>query len=313
MRVNEAAAPRFAHGLVSHDGPADFVGRVAPLAEAALSRGDQVTLAVSPASEELLRDRLGGERVSTLTALAPAARGSGQTVAAWRARELRALCSAGRDVFVVTEHDAALDGPDGSYWTELEAALNISLGGLPVTQVCGYPQIPLHQVVADAALVNHPLLLRAGELMHNPEHRSPAQVMANLPVAPPELLGPPDVFLRYNTFELARVRDAVEDAVRGSELERTRGEDLVLAVNEIATNAVEHGSSQAELFLWAGPDELVCELHDEGRLEQPLIGLAPPHPSQARGRGTWIARQLCDALHVWRDSGGTHVRLLARA
>lgn len=312
MRVNEAAVPRFAHGLVRHDGPEDFVDRAAPLAAAAMDRGDQVTLAVSPATEELLRARLDGP-VTSLTALATAARGSGQTVAAWRARELRALSSSGRPVFVLTEHDAALDGPDGSYWTELEAALNISLGGLPVTQLCGYPEFPLHQVVGDAALANHPLLLHEGELTHNPEHRSPAQVMANLPVAPPQVLGPPDVFLRYNTFELSRVRGAVEDAVRGTELETARGEDLVLAVNEIATNAVEHGSSQAELFVWSGPDELVCELHDEGRLDVPLIGLAPPHPSQARGRGTWIARQLCDALHVWHDSGGTHVRLLARA
>lgn len=313
MRVNEVAAPRFTHGLVNHDGPDDLVARAAPLAEAALARGDQVALAVSAEVEELVRAQLGDERVSTLTALAPVARGSGQTVAAWRARELRALCSAGRDVFVLAEHDSALDGPDGSYWTELEAALNISLRGLPVTQVCGYPDLPLHRLVGDATLLNHPLLLRGVDLMHNPDHRSPTQVMANLPVAAPRVLGPPDVYLRYNTFELSRVREAVEYAVRGSGLERTRGEDLVLAVNEIATNAVEHGSTQAELYLWAGHDELVCELHDEGRLEQPLIGLSPPHPSQARGRGTWIARQLCDALHVWRDKAGTHVRLLTCA
>lgn len=313
MRVNEAPAPRFRHALVSHGGPEDFVEHVAPLAAAALERGEQVTLAVSGAVEDMLRARVGDDRVSTLTALSSVARGSGQTVAAWRARELGALCSAGRNVFVLAEHDSALDGPDGSYWTEFEAALNISLGGLPVTQVCGYPQLPLHQLVGDAALLNHPLLLRGGDLAGNPDHRSPTQVMANLPVSAPELLGPPDVFLRYNTFELNRVREAVEYAVRGSDLERTRGEDLVLAVNEIATNAVEHGSTQAELFVWAGRDELVCELHDEGRLEQPLIGLSPPHPSQARGRGTWIARQLCDALHVWRDTAGTHVRLLARA
>ena len=59
--------------------------------------------------------------------------------------------------------------------------------------------------------------------------------------------------------------------------------------------------------------ELVCEVQDSGAIALPLIGLAPPHPSQARGRGTWIARQLCDSLHVWRAPDGTHVRLLSRA
>lgn len=314
MRVNEAPPPpRFGHGLLRHDGPGDLLERAGPLVDAAVRRGDQVALAVSAPVEERLREMFDGAGLSRLTTPAPAARGSGQTFAAWRARELRAVCSAGRAVFVLAEHDPELDGPDGSYWTEFEAALNISLGGLPITQVCAYPQLPLHQIVADAAVANHPLVLRGGELMYNRAHRSPAQVMASMPVAPPQMLGPPDMFLRYNTFDLSRVRDAVEDAVRRSALDPTRGEDLVLAVNEIATNAVEHGSAQAELLVWAGPDELTCELHDQGSLEHPLIGLAPPHPSHARGRGTWIARQLCDALHVWRDRAGTHVRLLARA
>ena len=82
----------------------------------------------------------------------------------------------------------------------------------------------------------------------------------------------------------------------------------MLAVNEVATNAVEHGESEAELFLWTG-DELVCEVHDRGVLGDPLPGLQAPHPSHPKGRGIWIARQLCDMLHVWGDTAGTHVRM----
>ncbi len=313
MRVNEARAPRFRHGLVLHDGTSDAVSRLLPVMSDVRDRGGLVALAVSADVEAGLREQLGGEGLEPLTPLTRAARESGQTVAAWRARELRAMASSGREILVLAEHDPDLDGPDGSYWTEYEAALNISLGGLPVTQVCAYPQMPLHRVVADAAVANHPLLLRGTELTANPDHRAPAEVLTAMPVCAPYILGPPDIFLRYNTFELSRVRRAVEDAVSGIELDPDRAEDMVLAVNEIATNAVEHGSAQAELFVWATPGELVCELHDEGDLGLPLIGLAPPHPSQARGRGTWIARQLCDSLHVWHDDSGTHVRLLAHA
>jgi anti-sigma regulatory factor (Ser/Thr protein kinase) len=81
-----------------------------------------------------------------------------------------------------------------------------------------------------------------------------------------------------------------------------------LAVNEVATNAVEHGESEAELYLWTG-HELVCEVHDRGILGDPLPGLQAPHPSHPKGRGLWIARQLCDVLHIWSDAGGTHVRM----
>jgi anti-sigma regulatory factor (Ser/Thr protein kinase) len=311
--VNEARAPRFRHGLVLHDGPADALALLLPLASAVRERGGILALGVSDEVAGGLRERLGTDGITSLTPLTRAARESAQTVAAWRARELRALSSGEREILVLAEHDPDLDGPDGTYWTEYEAALNISLGGLPVTQVCAYPQLPLHRVVADAAVANHAYLLHGAELVGNPDHREPSEVFTSMPVSAPYLLGPPDVFLRYNTFELSRVRRAVEDAVRDSRLDAERAEDMVLAVNEIATNAVEHGSAQAELFVWASDDELVCELHDEGDLALPLIGLAPPHPSQPRGRGTWIARQLCDALHVWHDDSGTHVRLLAHA
>lgn len=316
MQINAAPPRGFAHALVHADGPAELVERTMPLAEAAIGEaGAQVALAVSEESEELLRTELAavGAGVGRLTTLTRSARESGQTVAAWRARELRALSSSGRPVFVVAEHDTALDGVDGGFWVELEAALNISLAGLPITQVCAYPRIPLHGAVGDAALANHPLRLCERALAPNPEHRSPAEVFDTMTIAPPHLLGPPDLQLRYNTFELSRVRDAVEDAGRVSRLDRVRGEDMVQAVNEVATNAVEHGSPEAALAVWAGPGELVCEVHDSGSISLPLIGLAPPHPSHARGRGTWIARQLCDSLHVWRAGDGTHVRLLARA
>jgi anti-sigma regulatory factor (Ser/Thr protein kinase) len=85
----------------------------------------------------------------------------------------------------------------------------------------------------------------------------------------------------------------------------------VLAVNEVATNAVEHGSGEAQIAIWIGADGLVCEVHDAGPLRDPLPGLQAPHPSDPRGRGVWIARQLCDSLHVWADSAGTHVRMRA--
>lgn len=316
MQINAAPRRGFVHALVHSDDAAELVARTVPPAVAAVrDTGAQVALAVSGPAEELLREELAGTGagIGRLTTLTRSARESGQTVAAWRARELGALGSGGRPVFVIAEHDAALDGVDGGFWVELEAALNISLAGLPVTQVCAYPRIPLHGAVGDAALANHPLRLRGHELLPNPGHRSPAEVLATMAIAPPHLLGPPDLQLSYNTFELSRVRDAVEEAARASRLDRVRGEDMVQAVNEVATNAVEHGSPEAGLAVWATPGELVCEVHDQGSISLPLIGLAPPHPSQSRGRGTWIARQLCDSLHVWRAADGTHVRLLARA
>jgi anti-sigma regulatory factor (Ser/Thr protein kinase) len=134
------------------------------------------------------------------------------------------------------------------------------------------------------------------------------------PVAPapaPVLLGPPELRLSFGAWQLHEVRGAVEDALLSANCPRERAEDVVLAVNEVATNAVEHGDSRAELFIWVDDDGVVCEVHDRGSLRDPLPGLAAPHSSNPRGRGVWIARQLCDSLHVWSDDRGTHVRMRA--
>jgi anti-sigma regulatory factor (Ser/Thr protein kinase) len=127
------------------------------------------------------------------------------------------------------------------------------------------------------------------------------------------VLGPPDRRIGFDTWQLTAVREAVAQAARSVGCDRDRVDDLVLAVNEVATNAVEHGSGDARLDVWAGSSArgLVCEVHDGGRLGDPLPGLRAPHPSNPRGRGLWIARQLCDLLHVWTDVDGTHVRIRA--
>jgi anti-sigma regulatory factor (Ser/Thr protein kinase) len=55
---------------------------------------------------------------------------------------------------------------------------------------------------------------------------------------------------------------------------------------------------------------MVCEVSDTGAgLRDPLAGHLPAGRSTARGRGLWLARQLCDLLEVHSDPAGTTVRL----
>jgi anti-sigma regulatory factor (Ser/Thr protein kinase) len=313
--TRSANAVRLEHAACFHGSHADLLDQLVPLAEAALARDEPLATALQPEAERALADRIGGEtghRVRLWRPHTPDDGPSGQTVAARWALELRALTSAtGRAVTVLCEHTSALDGADGRFWTELDAALNVALADLPVRITCFYPELPLHLEIIDGAQRNHPLLLADGELRHNPGHHDPRAVLTALPAAPPPLLGPPDLRLQFSAWQLHQVRTTVERALQDCGYERERVEDVVLAVNELATNAVEHGSPQAQLSLWTGPRGVVCEIDDAGTLLDPLPGLHAPHPAEPRGRGVWIARQLCDSLHVWTDGHGTHVRVHA--
>ncbi|GAA2537661.1 anti-sigma factor RsbA family regulatory protein [Pseudonocardia hydrocarbonoxydans] len=303
-------APRLQHAAGFHSSPDHLVGQLLPLARAALGRGEAVALALAPDTETALRDALG--TADGLHPLGPPAEaGSGQTVAVARARELRELTRTAGPVSVLGEHRSDLDGPDGSFWTEFDAAVNVALAELPVRMTCFFPEMPLHLCVLDGARDNHPQLLVDGEVRPNPRHRAPRDVLAAYPVAPPVLLGVPDLTVAFQSWELQEVRRAVRDIAGAAGFTDDRVEDVVLAVNEVATNAVEHGGPHAELHVWATGGGLVCEVHDTGALADPLPGMASPHPSEPRGRGLWISRQVCDLLHVWSDDRGTHVRVRA--
>ncbi|MHA6625174.1 ATP-binding protein [Pseudonocardia sichuanensis] len=315
--TRSAAAVRLEHAVCFRARGADPVGQLGPLAAAALDRGERIAVALAPATLDALRahldeDRPTPARLIPLTAADDPEHVSAQTTATRWALELRALTAAGEGpVTVLAEHLDHLDGADGGFWTELDAALNVALADLPVRLTCSYPELPLHQEVLDGARRNHPLLLTDGRLHRNPAHRDPREVLTDRPAPAPPLLGPPDVHLPFSAWRLHEVRAAVERAMAGSGCPRERIEDVVLAVNEVATNAVEHGTPDAQLSLWTGARGLLCEIDDAGVLRDPLPGLQAPHPSDPRGRGVWIARQLCDTLHVWADGRGTHVRMRA--
>ena len=110
-------------------------------------------------------------------------------------------------------------------------------------------------------------------------------------------------------------REAVRSAATAAGIEAERIDDLVIAFNEAATNAVVHGSGQIAVKLWAGPAVVLCSVKDEGkRFDDPLCGFVPPPPSRllGRGLGLWIARQLCDEVDIVPGPDGLEVRLVVR-
>lgn len=86
--------------------------------------------------------------------------------------------------------------------------------------------------------------------------------------------------------------------------------DLVLAVNELVANSLDHGGGTGLLRIWRRPDALVLEVSDTGTFDDPLIGRSTPSPHQARGRGLWMVHQLCDLVQVRSTPEGTVTRLL---
>ena len=109
------------------------------------------------------------------------------------------------------------------------------------------------------------------------------------------------------------MRETVREEAAAAGLPRARVAEVVLAVHEVAMNAVVHGEGEGAVRVWEEEDELLCEVEDHGSgIPDPLAGTVPPEASHPRGRGLWIARQLCDRVEIESEPGETRVRLHVR-
>ncbi len=87
--------------------------------------------------------------------------------------------------------------------------------------------------------------------------------------------------------------------------------DLVLAVHELAANAVRHGAGHGRLRIWKAEDVLRCEVSDDGPDGVPASGDAGSHVGDTvpwnmePGHGLWLIRQIADQASMRSGPGGT--------
>jgi anti-sigma regulatory factor (Ser/Thr protein kinase) len=119
----------------------------------------------------------------------------------------------------------------------------------------------------------------------------------------------PVLRLAFSRESLPAVRAATAEAAERDGLSRADREDLVLAVDELATNSVLHGGGSGELSLWSDEKRVLCEVRDRGHVADPLVGRRPPAgPAQLGGRGLWVVAQLCESVEICSAPGRTVVR-----
>ncbi|MBB2913022.1 anti-sigma regulatory factor (Ser/Thr protein kinase) [Streptosporangium becharense] len=110
--------------------------------------------------------------------------------------------------------------------------------------------------------------------------------------------------------DLPDVRDfAAAHAVR-SGMSQERLADFLVAVNEVATNAVTHGhaTAKAVLRMWTVGRTLVVEIRDEGHWEpETTPGETPPGPYATSGMGLWVARMVSSDIRFTTGASGTSI------
>jgi anti-sigma regulatory factor (Ser/Thr protein kinase) len=198
-----------------------------------------------------------------------------------------------------------------------DALINVALADQRATILCPYDRHGLDGAALADARKTHPVLVEGDLRQVSTDYGDPRAVadasLRSLP-DPPEWWGDMRVF--SSLTDLRAVRQFVEGLALRAGLPAQRVPDLCLAVNEVATNTLEHTRAAGVLSLWQDPgtDSLICEITDSGQLHDRLVGRMPPGERESHGRGLILVNALCDLVEIptGRIGTGTTVRLHMR-
>ena len=311
-----AAAPaRPTHDGYRHEaflwcGDDQFVAGTAPFVQEGLAAGQPVLAALTAARTDLLRDALGtASDAVRFVDMERLGANPARIIPAWRT--------------FTDEYDddrVPMRGIGEPIWrgrrgAELaecqlhEALLNMAIHpDTPLWLLCPYDVGTLPDEVVAEAHRSHPVVVEVealrGSTAYAGAHLVGALFVADLPAV--------DAVVSHRVFgdrDFAVVRSDVRAHAISAGLNAEATNDLVLAVHEIAVNAVQHGRGERELRIWEQDKALVCEVRDAGRIADPMVGRHLPRFDAERGRGLWMANQLCDLVQVRSGPGGTTVRV----
>ncbi len=126
---------------------------------------------------------------------------------------------------------------------------------------------------------------------------------------------PPALDLLFDAGSLAALRRATQAHVTQAGMTADRSTDLVIALHELAANAVRHGAGSGRLQIWDHGGALRCHVDDDGPQAPVQRAAGADHNLAARwpcepGHGLWLARQVADQMMLRSDHSGTRAVLV---
>ena len=113
----------------------------------------------------------------------------------------------------------------------------------------------------------------------------------------------------FTSADIADVRAMVRAAGDAAGVASDQLDKLLVAVSEIATNAIQHGSAMGSVTVEHLAASLTVEISDNGGgLPDDLVVDRPP-ANAIGGRGLWLARQMCPQMQIISSPRGVTVRL----
>ncbi|CAN5896357.1 hypothetical protein BH20ACT6_BH20ACT6_18360 [soil metagenome] len=111
--------------------------------------------------------------------------------------------------------------------------------------------------------------------------------------------------------DLAALRRAVYASALRTEVSAEAVDGFLVAVSEVATNALKHGTPPYCTVMWAATHSLACTVTDggDGIHGEPTLRPLAADAIPDYGMGLWAVHQLCDRVSYHQSEEGFTVRL----
>jgi len=303
----------FEHEALFYAADDGFLAGTVPFVAEGVSAGEAVLVVVDVAKIAALRGALGAAGAAVRFAdMAEVGANPARIIPAWH-DFVDEQVGTGRPFRGVGEPISASRSPAELVECQIhESLLNRAFGDGPAWRLlCPYDVTTLDPAVAAEAARSHPTLIEGGESRCSASYADWPGAERTFGAALPDP-APPLCRLEVDHRSLSAVRDLVGRQAAAAGVPPPLAADLVLAVNELATNTLRHGGGRGRLLVWREPGALVCEVRDRGRLTDPLVGRRRPPREDERGRGLWMVNQLCELVQIRSGPDGTAIRLHLR-
>lgn len=298
------------HRAFTYDRPSRFISTTANFLRKGVAQGERILVVVDQKKAGWIRDGLGSdasgiEFVNFEHSCNPQA-----AVTRLLLDFLPERVNGRTGARVVLERPTeGLTEPEFRDYLRMEAAANIVYLPYQVSLLCPYDAAMGPELI-DLCRQVHPELLEPNGAVQNGRYTDPDRFIRRQTGAVPVPPGAAGLALE-KVEDLAGARRFTRSEARSAGLSATRAEDIALAVNELASNALLYGSAPRRLSVFVHHGVLVCDIHDGGVGPDPLLAYLPPRLDRPGGRGLWISHLTCDALEFRSDGDGAHVQAIA--
>jgi anti-sigma regulatory factor (Ser/Thr protein kinase) len=294
------------HNAFVYESADEYLARAVPFLKEGLRAGEGAIVAQTRSGMAMMREALGADagRVTFVDVSAAYTRPA-RTLAAYHevyAEQLRKTPK----LRAVADVQFGPDPREWDLWTGYEAVFNRSFGHLPAWVLCTYNANGTPDPVIEGVWRTHPEVVDRDTWAMSELYEDPDQLLRRIAPPPEALRDLRSIPLGAQDIVQLRERLAPELAAAGHGEAKTL--DMLLAVTEIATNAIRHGAGIEDIRIGRARGRFVCEITDRGPgFDDLAAGYLAPRDGV--GSGLWVARQLTWRIEFFRSPRGFTARI----